>query len=133
MIILLKLFQKIAKEGALPNSFYEGSIIPMPKPGKDNTKKENHRRISLMSLDAKILNRILTNEFSAVQFSSVQSLSRVRLFATRCTPGLPVHHQLPESTQTHIHRVCDAIQPSLPLLSPSPLAPNPIQHQSLFQ
>src|SRR5574340_242872 len=47
--------------------------------------------------------------------------------------GLPVHHQLPEFTQTHVHRVSDAIQPSHPLLSPSPLAPNPSQHQSLFQ
>ena len=49
------------------------------------------------------------------------------------TPGLPVHHQLPEFTQTHVHRVSDAIQPSNPLLSPSPPAPNPFQHQSLFQ
>ena len=49
------------------------------------------------------------------------------------TPGLPVHHQLPEFTQTHVHRVSDAIQPSHPLSSPSPLAPNPSQHQSLFQ
>ena len=49
------------------------------------------------------------------------------------TPGLPVHHQLPEFTQTHVHRVSDAIQPSHPLSSPSLLAPNPSQHQSLFQ
>ena len=49
------------------------------------------------------------------------------------TPGLPVHHQLPEFTQTHIHQVSDAIQPSHPLLSPSPPAPNPSQYQSLFQ
>ena len=51
----------------------------------------------------------------------------------RSTPGLPVHHQLPEFTETHVHRVSDAIQPSHPLSSPSPLAPNPSQHQSLFQ
>ena len=51
----------------------------------------------------------------------------------RSTPGLPVHHQLPEFTETHIHRVSDAIQPSHPLSSPSPLALNPSQHQSLFQ
>ena len=51
----------------------------------------------------------------------------------RSTPGLPVHHQLPEFTQTHIHRVSDATQPSHPLSSPSPPAPNPSQHQSLFQ
>ena len=49
------------------------------------------------------------------------------------TPGLPVHHQLPEFTQTHVHQVSDAIQPSHPLLSPSPPAPNPSQHQGLFQ
>ena len=49
------------------------------------------------------------------------------------TAGLPVHHQLPEFTQIHVHRVSDAIQPSHPLLSPSPLASNPSQHQSLFQ
>ena len=48
-------------------------------------------------------------------------------------PGLPIHHQLPEFTQTQVHRVSDAIQPSHPLSSPSPPAPNPSQHQSLFQ
>ena len=48
-------------------------------------------------------------------------------------PGLPVHHQLPDFTQTHVHRVSDAIQPSHPLSSPPPPAPNPSQHQSLFQ
>ena len=51
----------------------------------------------------------------------------------RRTPGLPVHHQPPEFTQTHVHRVSDAIQPSHPLSSLSPPAPNPSQHQSLFQ
>ena len=49
------------------------------------------------------------------------------------TPGLPVHHQLPEFTQTHVHRVGDAIQPSHPLSSPSPPAPNPSQHKGLSQ
>ena len=49
------------------------------------------------------------------------------------TPGLPVHHQLPEFTQTHVHRVSDALQPSHPVSSPYPPAPNPSQHQSLFQ
>ena len=51
----------------------------------------------------------------------------------RSTPGLPDHHQLPEFTETHVQRVSDAIQPSHPLSFPSPLAPNPSQHQSLFQ
>ena len=69
------------------------------------------------------------------QFSSVQSLSRVRLCdpMNHSRPGLPVHHQLPEFTQTHVHQVSDAIQLSYPLSSPSPPAPNPSQHQGLFQ
>ena len=66
-------------------------------------------------------------------FSSVaQSCPTLCGPINRSTPGLPVHHQLPEFTQTHFHQVSDAVQPSHPLLSPSP-APNPSQHQSLFQ
>ena len=69
-------------------------------------------------------------------FSSVQSLSwcpTLRDPMNCSMPGLPVHHQLPEFTQTHVHRVGDATQPSHPLSSPSPPAPNPSQHQGLFQ
>ena len=68
------------------------------------------------------------------QFSSVAQLCLTLCDPMNCsTPGLPVHHQLPEFTQTHVHRVSDAIQPPHPQSSPSPPAPNPSQHQSLFQ
>ena len=70
----------------------------------------------------------------SIQFSSVtQSCLTLRDPMNCSMPGLPVHHQLPEFTQTHVHRVSDAIQPSHPLLSPSPPAPNPSQNQSLHQ
>ena len=71
---------------------------------------------------------------SYLKFSSVAQLCPTLCDPMNCsTPGLPVHHHLPEFTQTHVHRVGDAIQPSHPLSSPSPPAPNPSQHQSLFQ
>ena len=71
-------------------------------------------------------------QFNSVQFSC--SVMSDCLRPVNCsTPGLPVHHQLPEFAQTHVHQVSDAIQPSHPLLSPSPPVPSPSQHQSLFQ
>ena len=71
---------------------------------------------------------------TSVQFSSVTQWCPTLCDPMNCSmPGLPVHHQLPEFTQTHVHRVSNAIQPSHPLSSPSPPAPNPSQHQSLFQ
>ena len=89
----------------------------------------------------------LCNEYSGLISFGMDWLDllavQIRSFAQSCptlcdpmnhsTPGLPVHHQLPEFTETHVHRVSDAIQPSHPLSSPSLLAPNPSQHQSLFQ
>ena len=70
-----------------------------------------------------------SSQFSSVAESCLTFCDSMNL----STPGLPVHHQLREFTQTHMHRVSDAIQPSHPLSSPSPPAPNPSQHQSLFQ
>ena len=71
---------------------------------------------------------------SSVQFISVaQSCLALWDPMNHSLPGLPVHHQLPEFTQTHVHRVGDNIKPSHPLLSPSPPAPNPSEHQGLFQ
>ena len=75
-----------------------------------------------------------TNGIFTVQFSSVtQSCPNLCNPMNRSKPGLPVHHQLLEFTQAHVHRVGDDIQPSHPLWSPSPPAPNPSQHQGLFQ
>ena len=69
---------------------------------------------------------------SSVQFSSVTEPCPTPCDSMNCSmPGLPVHHQLLEFTQTHVHRVGDAIQPSHPLSSPCPPAPNPSRHQSL--
>ena len=80
------------------------------------------------------LNLQFSSQVSSVRFSSVaQSCPTLCDPMNRTTPGLPVHHQLPEFTQTHVHRVSDAIQPSHPLSSPSPPAPNPSQHHGLFQ
>ena len=71
---------------------------------------------------------------SSFQFSSVTQSCPTLCDPMNCsTPGLPVHHQLPEFTQTHAHRVGDAIQPSHPLSSPPPPAPSPSQHHGLFQ
>ena len=96
--------------------------------------------IKLASLVSSTLaGRFFTTELSGkpkylIQFSSVpQSCPTLCDPMNRSTPGLPIHHQLPEFTQTHVHRVGDAIQPSHPLSSPSPPAPNLSQHQSLFQ
>ena len=92
-----------------------------------------------LSISFKCLGLIIITFVVFITDTSVQFSSIAQLCLTLCdpmnhsTPGLPVHHQLPEFTQTHVHWVSDAIQPSHPLLSPSPPAPNPSQHQSLFQ
>ena len=121
---------------ALSGEFF--TTAPPGKPISNNCSYTNQiMKIQLVmksvarSLD--ILQHLM--KIRSDHITSVQSLSHVQLFMTmnRSTPGLPVHHQLLELTQTHIHRVIDAIQPSHPLSSPSPPAPNPSHHQSLFQ
>ena len=98
------------------------SLWESPKTGKSTYLKNGKGK------------RMGKQQNGSVQFSSVaQSCPTLCDPMNRSTPGLPVHHQLPEFTQTHVHRVSDAIQPSYPLSSPSPPAPNPSQHQSLFQ
>ena len=88
-----------------------------------------------MKLEPIIQSEVSQKEKHQYSISSVQSLSHVWLFdpMNHSTAGLPVHHQLPEFTQTHVHRVSDAIQPSHPLSSLFPPAPNPSQHQRFFQ
>ena len=77
--------------------------------------------------------KLINFQFSSVQFNSVTQSCPTLCEPMDCSmPGLPVHHQLPEFTQTHVHWVSDAIQPSHPLLSPSPPAFNHSQHQGLF-
>ena len=94
-----------------------------------------HRRSSTWLINPPIIQGFMWPFLSSsVQFSSVaQSCPTLCDPMNHSTPGLPVHHQLSESTQTHIHWVSDAIQPSHPLLSPSPPALNLSQHQGLFQ
>ena len=80
-----------------------------------------------------IILSLITTQFSSVQFSHSVAQSCLCDPMNHSTPGLPVHHQLPESTQTHVHGVGDATQPSHPLSPPSPSTFNLSQHQSLFQ
>ena len=116
----------------------EGNGIPTPV----FLPRESHRQRATVHENEKSWTRLSNSHFerkkkteiSTVQFSSVTHLCPTLCDPMNCsTPGLPVHHQLPEFTQTQVHRVGDAIQPSHPLPSPSPPAPNPSQHQSLFQ
>jgi len=112
------------------------SGLPFPSPGDlpDSGIEPLSAALQADSLPTKPSGKS-SAALSTVQFSSVQSLSHVRLCdpMNRRTPGLPVHHQLPEFTQTHVHWVGDAIQPSHPLSSPSPPAFNLSQHQGLFK
>ena len=91
-------------------------------------------KIPLLQIMFTLTAKLLNYQLSDIQFSSVAQSCPTLCDPMNCsTPGLPVHHKLPGFTQTHVYRVGDAIQPSHPLSSPSPPAPNPSQHQGLFQ
>ena len=113
--------------GALPSSSVEGfPWWTSPLHGKDFLQVCEYLRKQSHAMP---LLHLMTSQIRSV----AQSCPTLCNPMNHSTPGLPVHHQHPEFNQTHVHRVSDAIQPSHPLSSPSPLAPNPSQHQSLFQ
>ena len=106
--------------------------LPLPSPG-NLRKPEIEPGSPALQADSLLSEPIYMSPFS-VQFSSVAHSCPTVCDPMDCsTPGFPVHHQLPELAQTHVHQVSDAIQPSYPLLSPFPPALNLSQHQSLFQ
>ena len=98
--------------------------------GQEKVHRGPQDGLALVAIMSPLANIII----SSVQLSSVTQLCPTLCDPMDCsTLGLPVHHQLPEVTQTHVHLVGDAIQPSHPLMSPSPPALNLSQHQGLFK
>ena len=112
--------------------FQEGEMNQLCQPCQQTKQPRTER--SEHQIQQRSLQPLQCLLSGSVQFSSVaQSCPTLRDPMNHSTPGLPVPHQLPEFTKTHVHRVSDAIQPSHPLSSPSPPAPKPSQHQSLSQ
>ena len=117
MPVLLKLFQKIAEEGALPNSFYKATITLIPKPDKDNTKIEIFRSVSPTNIDAKILNKILANRIQQhlkklIHHDQVGFISEMQGFLNICKSIDVIHHinKLKDNLNRFREKALDKIQ-----------------------